>query len=477
MKNKILIPILSIILILNVALFGITINNINRLNNLESNKSIVSIVNTNQTEEAYIYTIYYSDGSTDILRIENGKNGVDGKNLSILDVYSEYVKEYGSISYADFLKSYLSIELNNNDSKIINSCLRSVGKIYTEFNENQSTYPGMTNSTKLSVHSGACVIYKIDTDFTYFITNYHVIYNKNDKNGIAEGIHVYLYGSEQYPTEEYDENGNKCYNYGTNGISCEYVGGSINYDIAIVKAPTANVLKVNSDIEEVKFADNYYVGETAIAIGNPNDEGVSVTKGIVSIDNDNINLSIDSTVRSYRSIRIDTALYSGNSGGGLFNQDGYLIGIANAGNSTEQNINYAIPIQIVKNACDNIMYYYNDNDDNTNGLYKISLGIKVTAQTSKYIYDSISGYGKIVEEILIVSVIDNTIASNMGLEDNSIIKSIIVNNTEYTLSRYYEIGDLLLTLKANDHIKINYTINNEAKSASYTIKATDLALA
>ena len=31
-------------------------------------------------------------------------------------------------------------------------------------------------------------------------------------------------------------------------------------------------------------------------------------------------------------MRIDTALYSGNSGGGLFNCDGELIGITNAGN-------------------------------------------------------------------------------------------------------------------------------------------------
>ena len=43
----------------------------------------------------------------------------------------------------------------------------------------------------------------------------------------------------------------------------------------------------------VTFADGYSVGETAIAIGNSEGMGISVTKGIVSVDNEIIELDLE----------------------------------------------------------------------------------------------------------------------------------------------------------------------------------------
>ena len=105
------------------------------------------------------------------------------------------------------------------------------------------------------------------------------------------------------------------------------MGGTITYDIAVLRAKTSDVLARNEDAQPVKLADEYHVGETAIAIGNPEGDGLSVTQGVISTESEYITLSIDDTPRSYRSIRIDTALYSGNSGGGLFNKSGELIRI------------------------------------------------------------------------------------------------------------------------------------------------------
>ena len=208
------------------------------------------------------------------------------------------------------------------------------------------------------------------------MTNYHVIYDSKadaDLNGgmTARQVYCYLYGSEDTPVQketgrtdsngnpiyETDENGCIVYDYGDYGVKCDIVGGSIEKDLAVLRAKTSELKNINPDIKAVTLAEDYYVGETAIAIGNPENEGISVTKGVVSVDNEYITLSIDGTKRAYRSIRMDTALYGGNSGGGLFNAEGKLIGICNAGDSTDQNINYAIPLDIVKGTVGNILYY------------------------------------------------------------------------------------------------------------------------
>ena len=106
------------------------------------------------------------------------------------------------------------------------------------------------------------------------------------------------------------------YKYDEYAIPASYVGGSVTYDLAVVKASKEDVFNVNPYVLPVEFASSYSVGETAIAIGNSEGEGISVTQGVVSVDSEYINLEIDKK-RSYRSIRIDTAIYSGNSGGGI----------------------------------------------------------------------------------------------------------------------------------------------------------------
>lgn len=434
---------------------------------------VISIEKTDTQGLVDIYTITYSDGTEDTFEVTNGKDGEDGK-ASILDIYNKYVTEYGEISYADFLKQYLSVSSNTN-SVVINECLQSCLKLYTEFTVTETVNYYYTQD-KVAIYTGSAIVYRIDSDYSYIITNYHVVYqedvNKDNGGHIARKITGYLYGSESYPAEtEYTENGYIVYDYGSYGIPLEYMGGSITHDIAILRVPTNTLKRVNSNVQPVTLAHDYYVGETAIAIGNPEDEGISVTEGIVSVDNEYINLAIDSTTRSYRSLRIDTALYSGNSGGGLFNYNGDLIGITNAGDSTDQNVNYAIPIQIVKGIADNIIYYYNDNDSTTNNAYKIKLGFTVQSENSKYVYDEASGYGNIVEDIVVSEVSTNSIASKIGLQVGDIIKSVYINDIEYKVNQHFEIGDILLNVRVGDSIKFGYT---QGTTSSHIVTRTNL---
>lgn len=338
-------------------------------------------------------------------------------------------------------------------------------------------------TTQTAVYTGSGVVYQMQDDYTYIITNYHVVYDASASaaNGgyMARKIVCYLYGSEGSPTSSgVGSDGYAAYDYGSYAIECEYVGGSISNDIAIVRAKTDDILAKNPNVTTATFANEYHVGETAIAIGNPEGEGISVTEGIVSVDNEYINLQIDKTVRSYRSLRIDTAIYGGSSGGGLFNLKGELIGITNAGNTTDQNINYAIPLEIAKGTADNILHYYFGSGDNVG--YGIKLGVQVVSQNSKYVYDKTSGYGTIREEIVVDSVNSGSIADSMGLEMNDILQTIKIQSKsgetrEVTLDRNFDISDVILTIRAGDTISFGIVRGGETKvSAEYTVKESDL---
>lgn len=442
--------------------------------------AIISIEKTSTVGYVDTYTITYSNGKTSTFEITNGKNGTngkDGKDISITEIYNEYVEKYGEISFQDFLKQYLSINSNGNAS-VINECLQSSLKVYTKFYETTSSGGFFGTQTKsVAIYTGSAIIYKMYEDYTYVITNYHVVYDSNANcdtpNKLAVEIVGYLYGSEGSPSKSgTTTNGYDNYSYGDYAINFDYIGGSIENDIAIIRTKTSNITKINANAKQVKLADKYYVGETAIAIGNPEDEGISVTEGIISVDNEYITLDIDGTSRSYRSIRIDTALYSGNSGGGLFNSNGELIGITNAGDNEDQNVNYAIPLSIATGVADNIIYYYTGS---TSSAYKIKLGIEVTSKNSKYTYNKSSGYGSISEDIIVSTVEQNSIAQVIGLQKNDILKSITINGKEYMLSRNFDISDILLTVRQDD--KINFTVlRNNTKTAlnTYTILQTNL---
>ncbi len=435
---------------------------------------VTSITLTSSDDKQSVYTIYYSDGSSQTLTVQNGQD------VTVDELYAKYKELYGEeLSYDEFLQKYLVLSVDN--STVIGKALQSSVKLYTEFVENVSvsTGPFGFSTVKETVqYTGSGVLYKMDEDSTYIITNYHVIYS-NKSNTSANGgtktarrIVCFLYGSENQsdPSPYKDSDGYTAYDYGEYAIECELVGGSISKDIAIVKANTKDVLAVNPNAQTASFAEEYHVGETAIAIGNPENEGISVTQGIVSVDSEEIALQIDSTARSYRSLRIDTAIYGGSSGGGLFNLKGELIGITNAGDPSDENINYAIPLQIAKGTADNILYFYLDGNEQTTGAYNVSLGVSVTSQNSRYTYDASAGYGKITEEIVVAEVSSGSIASELGLQQNDRLVGITVNGVTKELDRTYDIADAILTLRPGDTLCFETERGSETKTtSSYTL--------
>ncbi len=435
-----------------------------------SGKSILSIAKTGSEGLIDTYTITYTDGTTDSFTVTNGEKGPSGESVIVDDLYAEYLEKYPNSSYEEFLNAVLSVSVDQT-AMAIGKALQSSLQVYTEFTEKtSSTRPPFTTTTSKALYMGSAVIYSIESDYTYLITNYHVIYDTNaaTNDKIAEKIVCYLYGSEGQPTQT----SATTYDYGEYGIECEYVGGSASADLAVIKMETDRIKAINEDIAEIEFAQGYSVGQTAIAIGNPNGEGISVTKGVVSVDNEFIQLSVDGTMRDYRSIRIDTALYGGNSGGGLFDVDGKLIGITNAGNGDDQNINYAIPLSIVKNTTESILYYARLGE---RSVKKITVGVTVRYENSKYVYDTEGQYGKIVEDVIVDSVVSGSIVEGLGIKAGDKISSIKINGMEYVINRYFEIGDILYTIRQGDEVSICYEREGEQKETPmYEIKASDL---
>lgn len=118
------------------------------------------------------------------------------------------------------------------------------------------------------------------------------------------------------------------------------VGQDANTDLAVLKIEAEEPLAY---AKHGSSAD-LITGEYVIAIGNPlGTLGGTVTKGIISATERRIRMS-DGTIMTL--LQTDAAINSGNSGGGLFNLKGELIGIVNAKYTATgvEGLGFAIPV-------------------------------------------------------------------------------------------------------------------------------------
>lgn len=95
-------------------------------------RGIFSIEKTATNRLTDTYTVYYTDGTSSTFEIKNGEDGV-----SVEVLYEQYKEVYGEISYADFLSLYMTFENN---------------------------------------------------DYTYSLTNYHVVYDGNSTTKTSDAF-------------------------------------------------------------------------------------------------------------------------------------------------------------------------------------------------------------------------------------------------------------------------------------------------
>ena len=116
------------------------------------------------------------------------------------------------------------------------------------------------------------------------------------------------------------------------------VGEDSTSDIAVLKIEATGLIPA-----VIGDSDKLAVGETTVAVGNPlGTLSNTVTQGIVSA----LNRQVTVEDNDMTLIQTDTSISPGNSGGGLFNANGELIGVVNAKSSYSEaeGIGFAIPI-------------------------------------------------------------------------------------------------------------------------------------
>ena len=280
-----------------------------------------------------------------------------------------------SVIYQDTSKI---VSTGSQDSSTIKSvveqCANSVVEIQTESVTNGS------NPFQQYVSSGAGSGVILTQD-GYIVTNHHVI---EDANSIT------------VRTRSCDE------------YNASLVGFDEQSDLAVLKIDatglTPAVLGDSTTLE---------VGDLAIAIGNPLGElGGSVTSGIISaLDRE---MTIDGQTMTL--LQTDAAVNPGNSGGGLFNANGDLIGIVNAKSSGEnvEGIGFAIPISTATDIIDELIANGEVTSRPTLGVSLYNVEDEMTA--SQLGVDSTGVY--------IVQIVDGGAADNAGLRSGDRIVSV-----------------------------------------------------
>jgi serine protease Do len=121
-------------------------------------------------------------------------------------------------------------------------------------------------------------------------------------------------------------------------LPAEVVAVDPEHDLAVLKVDAGHPLKAL----KLGRSDDIMVGETVVAIGNPLGLQHTVTAGIVSALDRDLQFSEDVVYKGL--IQTDAPINPGNSGGPLLNLNGELIGINSAIRGDAQNIGFAIAV-------------------------------------------------------------------------------------------------------------------------------------
>ena len=496
-------------------------------------------------------------------------NGSDGESVELEDLYNAYLSENNltttEYTYSEFITEYFSNLVADSEETTsltelaTQSALRSTVDILYSFYLNDPIIyvsSGTLNSTgeqvyiidennneryaSIGVSAGSGVIYKMDNDTAYIITNYHVVYANNYTNDSDYRVY-YNSSTNEYFTATYDESMIKTTTTGSwwggisnaryiqassieeapiythfldtyeiylNGyqsaeyaISATFVGGSADNDIAVLKvekdASPNNEIMFNGNYKAADIGDssNLAVGEGILAVGNPlladtssvSDEQnvdeyvndiknsyvdalcLTSTDGVVSNLSEYCNFEsiIDSSkVVKLRLIRVSSAINAGNSGGGLYDLNGRLVGIVNGKieSASYDNVGYAIPINIASRLADKIIAECDDDKIETTQVKIVddeSLGLTLLVSTRNAVYDSNDLTWKVTNSVIVEDVSPLSLAENAGIKVGDVIESVTINGIVYELNYDYELNDLLLKViyNSSDNYSIKFNIS------------------
>lgn len=214
--------------------------------------------------------------------------------------------------------------------------------------------------------------------------------------------------------------------------------GVIAVDLEDIPAETLNEIKIAT----IGDSSQLEVGEQVVAIGNALGYGQSVTTGIVSALNREVQLqNEDGTLIENSLIQTDAAINPGNSGGALLNMQGEVIGINAAKFSAveAEGVGYAIPITDVEELIGDLKTMITRSVVEEDKMGYLGITCQDVTQDVSQMYDMPIG-------VYLSSVVEGCAAEKAGLQKGDILTKFDgVTVTSYDALRarlqYYEAGE------------------------------------
>ena len=240
---------------------------------------------------------------------------------------------------------------------------------------------------------------------------------------------------------------------GDKDYTATLVGEDTTSDIAVIKIDADGLTPAT-----VGNSDSLKVGQSVMAVGNPLGElGGTVTGGMISALNRSVTIQGSSSVNTMSLIQMDASVSPGNSGGGLFNMNGELIGIVNAKSSSSdaEGLGFAIPINDAIKVAQELL----ENGYVTGRPYLgiTYLGVE-DAQTAAQL--GVNAYG-----VYVVEVVKGGPAERAGLQSGDRIVSI--DGTE--IASKDDLGTLMQKHAAGDTLNITIARNGQMQTVSVTL--------
>ena len=285
--------------------------------------------------------------------------------------------------------------------------------------EGQTTGYGFFGGTYTTQAAGSGVIISKDG---YIITNNHVVEG-------ATSISVKTSDGTEY--------------------AATLVGTDSKSDIGVIKVEADNLTPAT-----IGDSSTISVGDTAVVIGNPlGTLGGTVTNGIISATDREISINNE----TMNLIQTNAAINSGNSGGGMFDANGNLIGIVNAKDSgttssgtTIEGLGFAIPINDAMNVAKQLIESGQVTDRPTIG---------VTLQTIT------KDYGNYKAGLYIADVSKGSGAEAAGLQPGDQI--VGADGTE--IASYTELSKILRNKHVGDILTLTIVRDGEQMDVDVTL--------
>lgn len=301
-------------------------------------------------------------------------------------------------------------------------------------------FPNTNTSGSDTVESGTGtgVVFKIDGDHAFIVTNNHVIEG-------AEKLEITVYGGEK--------------------TTAEVIGADALTDLAVLK------IDAKYAVSALGFGDSSLLraGDQVVAIGNPLglDLSNTVTQGIVSAVDRTVSVSTSAGAWDLNVIQTDAAINPGNSGGALINTAGQVIGINSLKISEDdvEGLGFAIPSNDVVSIINEII---------ENGQVErpyIGVGL---ASLDEIPQQYVQNLPKNIEGgVMVTSVDPNSAAAKAGLQTQDVIVSINDHGvtTSNDLRKY-----LYNELKPGDTITLEIYRGDSKKTIKLTLTSTGSTL-